>query len=278
MRVCAGIVSWQDGPALANAVGSVRDVCDEIVIVDGLIEGIDPHGLPALSNYDELRRYTPHVEQGRWASQSAQRQRTLEFARDNGCDWLLAIDADEQLENASALRAWLAIWHWDAFPLPFWVTEGQVVSAAFKCLHVPSWRRYVCQGNILESSRGELVQLIGQTQWTRAREAKMPYLSHHPELRPEARRSIRLSEHETLLEPYPPGVKGWLEPTHSPLLLSADGEIASLERAAELGMAIFYCPGCGRRYAGPGSCSRQHETLGLEPLHIAHGRRSELVL
>jgi hypothetical protein len=276
VRICAGIITWQDGDALDNAIASVRDVVDEIVIADGLIDGIEADGLPPLSAEHVARLYGSGVARGvasqRWPTQSAMRQWTLEQARDLDCDWLLAIDADEELRNADALRPWLEVWRFDAFPLPFYFTDEHAAHpAAFKCLHVPDWRRYVAQGSILENMAGETVQVNGQNLWVSAREAGMPYLVHRPELRPPERQAIRLSEHEVALEPYPDNVKAWLEPVYAPALLAADGMIASLEEAARCGMPIWYCPGCGRRYAGPGSCTFEHERIGLERLEVAAG-------
>jgi hypothetical protein len=272
MRICAGIITWQDGDALTNAVKSVRDVVDEIVIADGLQDGIAPSGLSWHTKPWELAALKPTTYiQRLWRSQSEQRNWTLDLARELNCDWLLAIDADEELRNGAALREWLNVWHFDAFPLPFYFQDEQMpVACGFKCLHVPHWRRYVCQGSILENQRGEIVQVQGQTLWTHAREALMPYLVHRPELRSEERRSIRLSEHETTLEPYPDNVKAWLEPTYSPRLLTApDGLLTSTVEAAELGIPIWYCAQCGRRYAGPGTCDKAHPPAGLEPLGVA---------
>lgn len=275
MRICAGIVTWRDGAALANTLRSVRPYVDRIVLADGLIDGIDTE-LPALSDPLELdalqtRFAIDAVASHRWRSQSQQRQWTLEAAKAHRCDWLLAIDADEQLCNGDALRPWLEVWKWDAFPLPFYFTDTEAAQpAAFKCLHVPDWNRYVVQGSILENRRGEVVQVHGQNLWHQAKESGMPYLIHRPELRSEQRQRIRLSEHEVELEPYPENVKAWLEPVYAPALLSPDAElVCSLEQAARLGVPVWYCPGCGRRYAGPGSCSRQHERIGLQRLEVA---------
>lgn len=271
MRICAGIVTWQDGDALTNAIASIRDVVDVVVLADGLIDGLETD-LPPTSPREQLERHNPDawVSQ-RWPSQSAQRQWTLDQAKAFDCDWLFAIDADEQLVNPQALRPWLEVWGWDAFPIPFYFSDGkQACPCGFKLLHVPYWERYVCQGSMLENTRGETVQVIGQTWWTHAKERKMPYLIHRPELRPAERQSIRLSEHENRLESYPPNMKAWLEPTHAPLLLEAvGGHVASLEEAARLGLPLYYCPGCGRRYAGPGICETQHPPIALEPFHVA---------
>ena len=273
MRICAGIITWQDGDALRNAIHSVEDVVDKIVIVDGLIDGIVTD-LPPLS--DDLPMHSEQITLFRppettWPSQSYQRQITLDAARMYECDWLLAIDADEELRNPSALRPWLEVWRYDAFPLPFYFTDEHAAHpAAFTCLHIPDWKRYVAQGSILENMNGDVVQVNGQTLWTQARAAGMPYLIHRPELRPPERQSIRLSEHEVALEPYPDNVKAWLEPMYAPALFEPDGHyVASLEEAARLGIPVWYCPGCGRRYAGPGSCTNEHAPQGLERLDVA---------
>lgn len=282
MRICAGIITWQDGDALRNAIRSVEDVVDEIVIADGLIDGIDAiwHTadgssgvIPPLSDRLDIDRAAPHahVAQRRWASQSAQRQCTLDMARSLDCDWLLAIDADEELRNRSALRPWLEAWRFDAFPVPFYFTDEHAAHpAAFKCLHIPHWRRYVAQGSILENTHGDIVQVNGQNLWVGARDAGMPYLVHRPELRPEWRQHIRLSEHEVALEPYPENVKAWVEPVYAPALLAPEGLLVdSLIQARDLGLPVWYCPACGRRYGGPGSCSLEHATTGLERLEVA---------
>lgn len=271
-RICAAICSWQDGPALENALASIEGVVDRLVIADGLIDGIEAHGLPPFSDLDWLHTVAPNavVEQRRWKTQSQQRDWTLQTARELGCDWLLVVDADEELRNGDMLRPWLQVWAWDAFPIPFYFDEERKgCPSAWHCLHIPDWRRYVCQGNMLENNNGEIVQLVGQTWWTQGREHGMPYLAHRPELRPEARRNIRLSDFEVALEPYPDDVKVWLEPTYTPALLEPDGLLGSIAEAAELGLPIFYCPGCGRRYAGPGSCAQQHERIVLLPVEVA---------
>ena len=276
MRVCAGIITWQDGPALENAIRSIHDVVDEIVVADGLIDGMEADGIPPFSDRDKLtrlaRRYSMTFHQQRWRTQSQQRQWTLDMARGLECDWLLAIDADEELRNRSALRAWLEVWRFDAFPIPFYFTDEHAAHpAAFKCLHVPDWVRYIAQGSILENASGDVVQVNGQNLWVGARDAGMPYLVHRPELRPPERRHIRLSEHEVALEPYPENVKAWVEPVYAPALLAPEGLLVdSLIHARDLGVPVWYCPACGRRYGGPGSCSHQHETAGLQRLEVAH--------
>lgn len=269
MRIAAGIITWQDGAALDNCLESVRGVVDEILIADGLIDGIDSIGLAPFSPLGGIAD-NARVVHARWRSQSQQRDWTLQTARQLGCDWLLAIDADEELRNRDALRPWLEMWRYDAFPIPFYFTDEHAAHpAAFKCLHVPYWRRYVCQGSFLENQQGEVVQVNGQTLWTSARQAGLPYLVHRPELRPEARQSIRLSEHEVTLEPYPENVKAWVEPVHAPILLTPDGSIGSLEEAGRAGVPVWYCPACGRRYVGPGHCTREHPPEPLERLEVA---------
>ena len=276
VKIAAGIITWRDGFALDNCLRSIAGVVDEIVIADGLIDGVEADGLPPFSDREQLDRisveYGSTIWADRWPSQSAQRDWTLQAARMLGCDWLLAIDADEELMNPRALRPWLEVWHWDAFPLPFYFTDTEAAHpAAFKCLRVGSWRRYVCQGSFLENMAGEVVQVNGQTAWRGARESGMPYLVHRPELRPLERQTIRLSESEVALEPYPENVKVWQEPVYTPALLAPTGEIlpGSLEEAHRLGFPIWYCNGCGARYAGPGSCTRGHAPIGLAPLEVA---------
>ena len=272
-RICAGIITWQDGPALDNCLQSIRGVVDELIIVDGLIDGVQADGLPPLTDQDRLWKLVEvhggSFEQARWRSQSAQRNVTLRYAKQRECDWLLAIDADEQLCNGHNLKPWLDVWGWDAFPLPFYFNDVQeACPAGFKLLHVPFWTRYACQGSMLENTAGEVVQVIGQTWWSRAKEMRMPYLVHRPELRSPERQSIRLSELECALEPVPDNVKAWREPVYAPRLIAGEG-LLSQDQAALLGLPVWYCPGCDRRYAGPGMCRFEHAPIGLEPLEVA---------
>lgn len=277
MRIVAGIATWCDGDALLNALASLEGVVDDVVIADGLIDGVDAGEREPFTPYDELRGAADAADpvavaimQRTWPTQSAQCDYLLSQARALEADWLLKIDADEQLVNGDRLRPWLDVWGYDAFPLPFYFdTHRQAQPAAYKCLHVPDWRRFSCQGSILENHRGEHVRVMGQSTWADPAAAGMPYLIHRPELRPEWRQSIRLSEHEVTLEPYPDDVRAWREPVYAPALLAPGYLIDSIEDAARLGVPLWCCPGCGRRYAGPGSCTVEHQPIGLEPVNVA---------
>lgn len=206
MRICAGIISWQDGPALRNAVASVYGHVDEIVIVDGIIAGIDPQGLPPYddpgdaeeTDMNEMRReFGARVHVCAFQAQAAKRTKLLRYCQRDyyNCDWLLVIDADEQLNNGEQLREWLGR-HDERLPsisLP--TDDGFILSV--RLLHVASWRRYVVGAHTLEDKQGRLVQLMRRQLQTRP---PGPWVEHWPELRPEPRRAIRLGALAATLE------------------------------------------------------------------------------
>jgi hypothetical protein len=216
-RVAAGIITWRDGAALDAAIASVATVVDELVFCDGLIAGIDAHGLPAISDRARLDAYHPTsvlsrngygATAGVWPSQAAKRQAVFDETRRLGCDWLLAIDADEALVEPApgTLRRTLAGWPYDAYPLPFYVEDDwpRAQPAAYKCLHVADWQGYVADSSLLLHRDGEIYEVIG-SRWLEARELGLPYLVHNPDLRDVERRPIRLapSEQMTNCRPWP---------------------------------------------------------------------------
>lgn len=196
-RVCAGVATWQDGPALANAVASVRDHVDEVVIVDGLIDGVDPQGLPWYSNLAGLSSLSSHVESRLWRSQAQQRTHCLEAARELGCEWLLVIDADEQLHGGQDLgrlvRAAEAM-RLECLALP--VDGGSRL--AIRLLETASFSRYLQGAHTLEHVDGSAVALPSFQYKLQPGEL---WIEHRPELRPAGvRRQIRLGELQCALE------------------------------------------------------------------------------
>ena len=163
-RVCAGIICWQDGPALQNALASVALVVDELVVVDGLIDGVDPQGLPWYSPLADLTFWTPNVEVGLWRSQAAKRTRTLQMAQSLACEWLLVLDADEEFHQgeitplaqllAEAPISYPAVW----LPVP-----GHGIST--RLLRTSRFRRYLTGAHTLEDHEGATVALSEENSW-----------------------------------------------------------------------------------------------------------------
>lgn len=242
--IAAGICTWQDGPALENCLESIRPHVDHIYTADGAFAGFDTKGIP-----------TGHV----WAKQSLKRDALLQACRAGGYDWLLQIDADEQLHRGDQLRYWLNDWPDDCFPLGFYFEGdrggGVIQPALWKLIRVRAFRRVVSQGAYLEHANGQTYVLFWELDDDQRIDlAARPYLTHHPELRPPVRREMRFNELEGLIEPPPRGVPTW------PLRSLAPTPVTRYSPE------MFYCPSCGLRYAGPGVCKHQHPPEELAPL------------
>lgn len=241
--IAAGICTWQDGPALDACLESIRPHVDHIYTADGAFAGFDTKGIP-----------TGQV----WPTQSSKRTALLRAAQTGGFDWLLQIDADEQLHRGDRLRDWLRLWHDDCFPLGFWFEGGRgagvVEAAMWKLIRPARFVRVVAQGAYLEHVDGGTWCLMRETDdRDRIRIEAMPFLTHHPELRPPGRRELRFNYLENLIEPAPQ-VPIW--PRQS---------LAAVP-VTRYSPAMYYCPGCGKRYGGPGVCDDAHEEIELEPL------------
>lgn len=291
MRLAVGVITWQDG---ADNLVDAWESCeladpDLILLCDGVIDGVDQGGLPDMSDLPSTidgygisflndRPVTVRVESHRWSSQSAKRSWLLDTARTHGCDWLLQIDADERLHNAHLLRPFLDGWPADAFPVPFEVDPGVMLGATWKCLRVNAWRKVVSGGAYIEHRDGTVYCVTppgnaapGVERFDNLEQYRQiaPWLSHHPELRPEGRRAIRLGEVEHILEP-PPHVEGYLTPSLAarPVLASpavtdqADGTATdSIHDGAPA--AEWACTQCGARYSSPGICEAGHPATAV---------------
>ncbi len=193
-----------------------------------------------------------HISSHPWDSQSQKRTWLLDKARQLGCDWLLQIDADERLHGAAKLREWLPSWGYDAFPLPFQVEPDQLLCATWKCLRVAAWSRVVAGGAYIEHADGNVYCVVPPDGRPPAEASSfLPWISHHPDERPEGRRMIRLGELEEALEPPPPALE-WVSAGLDPAPLIASG-LVELDP-----QGFWYCDQCGRRYSGPGVCSEEH--------------------
>lgn len=214
VRIAVGIPTWQDGDALIRTLASVAEVADVLIIADGPIAGVERHGWPIFSELDWIdeldcsRRII--VERATWSTQAAKRNRLLWLAQIRSADWLVQIDADEELHAGDWLRPWLEQCRWlGTYPIPFEYEPGRWIAAPWKCLHVPTWRRIVAQGCYVEHANGITYSLLTPTGAPPGRllasleqsRRTLPHLTHHPELRPAGRDRIRLGELENTLEP-----------------------------------------------------------------------------
>jgi hypothetical protein len=261
-RLAVGIITWEDGEAmLQQTIASLQGIADELLIADGAITGINLQGLPVTSAWVPAGadRAEPswlpadtHVSSHEWPSQSVKRTWLLDKARQLGCDWLLQIDADERLHGAAKLREWLPSWGYDAFPLPFQVEPDQLLCATWKCLRVGAWARVVAGGAYIEHADGNVYCVVPPDGRPPAAAASfLPWISHHPDERPEGRRMIRLGELEEALEPPPPALE-WVSAGLDPAPLIASALVEPDPNG------FWYCDQCGRRYSGPGVCSEEH--------------------
>jgi hypothetical protein len=293
--IAHGLFTWQDGrPALEAALRSTAGYVDHVLIADGLIDGVPSSGLPELSDLSWLpqagylpmsrgnRREhplsdrDPWVAAHRWPGLSAACSWLLDRARYVGADWLLYIDADQELHGGQYLHEWLSGWDGDAFPIQRIDGPGPPVACPWQCVRVAAFKRYVAGCYIVETASGTVVDLAPRGSTPEPLWEYRPWISHHPERRPPWRRDHRLGSLETILEPPPPGVEP-LRPGRN-LLQSAAmdveqpaaetqsaGSAASGSEAVSVVQApAYYCPGCGKRYFGPGTCTNQHAAIELE--------------
>lgn len=209
-RIAHGIFTWQDGrAALEPCLRSTAPHVDEILIADGLIDGVDPGDLPWLSDLGWLQDATwlpssVPVNGKQWKGLSHACTWLLDSARALGCEWLLFVDADQELHHGERLREWLHHWPADAFPLSRADPVGRH-PVPWQCVRVDAFERYLAGCYVLQHRTLGPVSLIPE----HVREmlpAGAPWLSHHPERRPPGRQEKRLGMVETMLEPPPPAI------------------------------------------------------------------------
>ncbi len=81
------IITLNEADRIERCLESVKDLADEIIVLDsGSTDG----------TLDIVRRYTDQVFETDWPGYGPQKQRALAKAK---CDWVLAIDADEALDE-----------------------------------------------------------------------------------------------------------------------------------------------------------------------------------
>jgi len=275
VRIAAGILTWQDGPELlARAIASVAGVADELILCDGVVAGVDRGTLPALTTDWPLLPADTHLLSLPHAMQSRKRTAMLLQARQLGCDWLLSLDSDECYhEGRVPLRTLLASWPSDAFPLRFlhgFTDAGKPeLPAGWKLIRVSAWHAWVAGSCFLQHRNGGVYLVLGSIEG--APDGYLSYISHHPEERPVARRSLRLGPLEFELEAAPVGAlelpavgfaaRSLLQPSAQPVIRQEGGTMAP--------EATYYCPQCGARFAGPGLCENGHPAAEVQPLEPA---------
>lgn len=265
LRICAGVATWRDGRrALEPCLKSIAPFVDEIVIADGLLDGIDPQGLPSFSNLawldgEDVEWLPPRMPMAsrEWQTQSQQRTWILHQAKKLECEWLFFIDADEELHQGERLRMWLDQYGDDAFPMPF--LNGNWQRAPFKLLRVSAWWQFKCAGMFCEHRDGNTYPLLSSSEATNHQPpgALSPWLSHHPERRTPERNGIRLGELEMKLESRPAVVTDRLWGLQEPRRVV---EVHLMDP----GEPTWFCDQCGKRYFGPGVCLNSHPPAELK--------------
>lgn len=267
VRIAHGLFTWQAGrPALEACLLSTAGVVDEVIIADGLIDGVPDLGLPALSDLSWLQDadYLPPrvpVNAKRWSSLSAACNWILATARQLEVDWILYVDDDHELHNPAALRSYLENWPGIAFPIPRQDQRRHL--CPWQCIRVDAFTRYLAGCFVLETTSGAKVSLVtsGGPEESRFEWKGMPWLSHHHDRLPPWRRAHRLGHLETVLEPPPIDA---LETVDLPLPGVDVVSVRMSETDVVSGAPAWYCDQCGTRYYGPGLCSNQHPPRELQ--------------
>jgi hypothetical protein len=263
-RIAHGLFTWRDGrTALEACLRSTAPYVDELIIADGLIQGVDPGGLPAFSDLSWLAEadYLPArvpISTKEWRSLSAACTWILHQAKALDCDWLLYVDGDQELHNGAELRSWIAGWSKSTTPaVPiFRADNGRRRPVPWQLVRVAAIERYLAGCFVVELTGGpgplgpgalSLVPLDGREL---PDPQGAPWLSHHPERRPPERYPHRLGELETVLEPPPLGTPS----------LQLAGVLAYSPAMTEKQNkdAPYYCDQCGTRYEAAGICSNNH--------------------
>lgn len=229
MKLAVGIPAWADLELAVETIASVRDVADVICVADGWIEGVggsrgevEAAGLELVGDDRAVKRllwaaYPAELAYDArpvWVSQSQKRTALLDWAREEGCDWLLELDADERLENPGLLRPMLeqAPHFADVFPVPFEYAAGEWYGTLWKCVRVDRWRRWVAACDLLEYvDRSVYLAVAPGNRAPHTADLTdeqihggLPWISHHPAARRDGRRELRIGDVEHDLEPISP--------------------------------------------------------------------------
>lgn len=206
---------------LEPCLRSTAPYVDEIIIAEGLIEGVPDLGLGLHSDLAWLAEpsdFLPdriHIASraGRsgegvtpWPTLSSACTYILNKARELDCDWLLYVDADQELHNGQQLRSWLN-YGGPVYPIRRVEPDGTQRRCPWQMIRVADFRRYLAGCYVLEDSEGRTLDLVPPDQGAFGNEVFSsefePWISHHPERRPPWRRGQRLGAFETILEPPP---------------------------------------------------------------------------
>ena len=219
MRIAHGLFLWQEPrQVLEPCLRSVVPWVDEVIVAEGLIEGVPDLGLGSHTDLAWLADpsdFLPdrihissrgggrdNVGQTPWPTLSAACTWILKKAQSLDCDWLLYIDADQELHNGPALRDWLGFWGNMPAPIRRCEPSGAQMCVPWQLIPTGLFARYVAGCYLLETRDGRTVNLVPpgpRDPWP----LSAPWISHHPERRPPWRRSQRLGSFETILEPPP---------------------------------------------------------------------------
>lgn len=224
MNLCVGITIWQDGrECLERCFDSIVGVANTIVIVDGRIETIPSIGLPDYTDlewrFDRYPNVPFHIKGRVWETNTEKVNALLEAAHIHGSEWILMLSGDEALERPEQLAEWLDNCSLDSWPIPFYFHANKPESICpTKCLRVAKWKRAVAGSNLFEHVDGTVYDVrpdqppepLEDAHFLLERKA-VPYLSHHPELRPPGRREIRYFEFESLHDHRIPDDAGVIE-------------------------------------------------------------------
>lgn len=223
--IAHGLFTWQDGRvALEASLRSTAGFVDHVLIADGLIDGVPDEGLPWVSNLDwmpaaeylparvPISTHGPWQGAAPWETLSSACTWILQTAKMLGADWLLFIDADQELHGGEYLHAYLQAWRGDAFPIQRIDGPGPPNVCPWQLIRVSAFRRYVSGCYVLERENGEHVNLVPPGHEGLPLYERRPWISHHPERRPPWRINNRLGKLETVLEPPPLDVPTLIQP------------------------------------------------------------------
>jgi hypothetical protein len=269
VRIAHGLITWQDGrDALEASLRSAAPYVDHTIIADGLIDGVPDLGLPWHSDlawlaedHDWLPASIPISSHAAWPglrpwpTLTRKAQWVMDAARRLGCDWLLVLDADEELHNGEQLRDWLDGWGEPAFPIERQDGPSRI-KTPWHLVNLHRVARYRHGLGVVDLAEGgDPVWLVSDGTAEEFSYRDAPWISHHPERRPPRRRHLRLGAYETKLEPLPDA-----RPLQLPPIVRESAEMVEVVSSRP---PQWYCPGCGLRYFGPGNCTSGHGPIEL---------------